>query len=217
VSDAAQKKLIIAVAFAVGVLAVLAGGYLMVISPKQSKASSLQTQIDDTSNKLTLALAAARRPSGQAQVDSSDLFRLSKAMPDRVDTAGAILDLSAVAHSAGVTVDALIPSDPVVPTSGSGYELVGIQATFGGTYAQVTNFVKQIQRLVAIKKGRISANGRLFGIDSIQLAPETPDALLLKATVKLETYMYSATAAAPVTDPTTTTSSNDLTASGATG
>jgi Tfp pilus assembly protein PilO len=214
VSDAAQKKVIIAVAFAVGVLVVLAGGYLMVISPKQTKSSALQKQVDDTSNKLTLALAAARRPSGQAQIDASDLFRLSKAMPDRVDTAGAILDLSAVAHAAGVTVDSLTPSDPVAPTTGSGYELVGISATFGGTYAQVTSFVKQIQRLVSVNKGRINANGRLFGIDSIQLAPDTPDSVLLKATVKLETYMYSATATAPVTAPTTP--SSDLSASGAT-
>jgi Tfp pilus assembly protein PilO len=214
VSDATQKKMIIAVAFAVGVLVVLAGGYLMVISPKQTKASSLQKQIDDTSNKLTLALAAARRPGGQAQIDASDLFRLSKAMPDRVDTAGAILDLSAVAHAAGVKIDALTPSDPVPPTSGSGYELVGISASFSGTYAQVTTFVKQIQRLVSVNKGRISANGRLFGIDSIQLAPDTPDSVLLKATVKLETYIYSATATAPVTTPTTP--SSDLSASGAT-
>jgi Tfp pilus assembly protein PilO len=214
VSDARQKKIIIAVAFAVGILVIVAGGYLMVISPKQTKATELQKQIDDTSSKLTLALAAARRPSGQAQIDASDLFRLSKAMPDRVDTAGAILDLSAVAHAAGVKVESLTPSDPVLPTTGSGYELIGIQATFSGSYAQVTSFVKQIQRLVSINKGRINANGRLFGIDSVQLTPDTPDSLLLKATVKLETYMYSATASAPVAAPTTP--STDLSASGAT-
>jgi Tfp pilus assembly protein PilO len=216
VSDATQKKTIIAVAFAVGVLVVLAAGYLMVISPKQTKASNLQKQIDDTSSKLTLALAAARQPSGKAQIDASDLFRLSKAMPDRVDTAGAILDLAALARQAGVTIDGLTPSDPVPPTTGSGYELVAMQASIGGTYGQITSFVKQLQRLVSIDKGRISANGRLFGIDSIQLAPELPDSLHLKATLKLETYIYSATSTAPVAAPTTTTTS-DLSASGATG
>ena len=47
-SDARQKKIIIAVGFAVGILVIVAGGYLMVISPKQTKATELQKQIDDT-------------------------------------------------------------------------------------------------------------------------------------------------------------------------
>jgi Tfp pilus assembly protein PilO len=216
-SDAGQKKLIISLAFALGVLAVLAGGYLMVLSPKQSKAASLQTSIDDTQNKLTLALAAAHSPSGKNTVDASDLFRLSKAMPDRVDTAGAILDLAAVARATGVSIDGLTPADPTAPLTGTGYELVPIAATISGRYAQITTFMKQIQRLVAVNQGRVVANGRLFGVDSIQLAPEAPNSLTLKATVKLETYIYSAASTAPAATTTTPATTDDLSATGANG
>ena len=119
-------------------------------------------------------------------------------MPDRLDTAGAILDLSKLAKATGVTIESLLPADPVAATTGS-YQLASITATFGGTYSQLTNLLGRARRLVAVHHGRIESSGRLFGVDSVQFVPDGPNSTLLKATVKFETYIYAT--AAPVTPP----------------
>jgi Tfp pilus assembly protein PilO len=214
VSDAKQKQLIVSGAFAVGVLAVLIVGYLMLISPKRAKAADLKSAAVTAQSQLTVAQAVARHPGGKS-VGATDLFRLSKAMPDSVDTAGAILDLAAVAKATGVSVDGLVPAEPVAATTG-GYELVPISATLIGTYRQLTNFLARLRRLVVVRHEQIFAQGRLFGVDSIQFLPSETDSSVLKATVKFETYVYSSAAAAA---PTTTTPAptTDLSASGATG
>ena len=74
-------------------------------------------------------------------------------MPDRVDTAGAILDLVAVARATGVTIDGLQPSDPT-PATSSGYESVPLTATVSGKYGQLTNFLAGMQRLVVVRHGQ---------------------------------------------------------------
>jgi Tfp pilus assembly protein PilO len=215
VTDAKQKQLIVSGAFAVGVLAVLIVGYLMLISPKKSKAVDLKREVANAQSQLTIAQAVARHPGGKSPAGAPDLFRLSKAMPDRVDTAGAILDLAAVGKATGVTVDGLTPSEPVAATAG-GYELVPISASLLGTYRQLTNFLARLRRLVVVRHDQIDARGRLFGVDSIQFLPSETDSAVLNATIKFETYVYSSAAAAT---PTTTTpaSTSDLSASGATG
>jgi Tfp pilus assembly protein PilO len=216
VSDAKQKKVIVVGAFAVGVLAILVVGYLMLISPKRSKAASLESEAVATQSKLTLALAASHEPGGKTPAGAPDLFRLSKAMPDRVDTAGAILDLSKLAKATGVTIESLLPSEPIAAPTGS-YQLASITATFSGTYSQLTNLLGRARKLVVIHHGRIESSGRLFGVDTIQFVPDTPNSSILKATVKFETYIYATAAPVTAPTPTTTDSTTDLAAAGATG
>jgi Tfp pilus assembly protein PilO len=214
VSDAKKKKLILVGAFAAAVLVVLIGGYMLVISPKQATAARLQHEAADTQNKLTLALVAARHPAPGAKTDASNLFRLSKAMPDDVDSSGAILDLVAAAKATGVSIDGLSTADPLAAPAG-GYELVPVVATVSGRYGQVTNFLARVRRLVAVRHGVVGAHGRLFGVDSISLAPGQSNPTNLSATVNFETYVYSgAIAAAPT--PAPAPSGSDLSAAGAT-
>jgi len=201
VSEAKKKKLITGGAFAAAVLVVLIGGYMFVVSPKQATAARLQREAADTQSKLTLALAAARHPAPGATTDASNLFRLSKAMPDAVDSSGAILDLVAAGKATGVTVDGLSTADPLPATAG-GYELVPVVATLHGRYGQLTNFLARVRRLVVVRHSMVGARGRLFGVDSINLVPDPANSTTLKAIVNFETYVYSSTVAAtPTTAP----------------
>lgn len=214
-SDARKKQVIVGGAFAAAVIVILLGGYMFVISPKQASAARLQREAADTQSKLTLALAAARHPAPGATSDASDLFRLSKAMPDEVDSSGAILDLVAAGKATGVTIDGLSTADPL-PAPAGAYELVPVIATLHGRYPQLTRFLARVRRLVAVRHGAIDARGRLFSVDSVTLAPDAANSTTLKATVNFETYVYSST---PAPAPTTTTpaeSSSDLSAAGAT-
>lgn len=210
-----KKTILIAAGCVVGVLIVLVGGYMTLVSPKKAKASALSSEVADTQTKLTVALAAARHPSRSPKDDAADLFRLSKAMPERVDIAGAILDLNATASASGVVLDGMTPSAPVAGTGG--YQSVPIQVMLHGRYGQFTNFLGALKRLVVVRGGKVNARGRLFGVDSIQFAAGVDGFPQLTATLQLQAYTYSPTAAAPST-PTTTTpdSSSSVAAAGAT-
>jgi Tfp pilus assembly protein PilO len=215
VTDARKKKVIVGGAFAAVALVILLGGYMFVVSPKQATAARLQREAADTQSKLTLALAAARHPAPGANNDASDLFRLSKAMPDDVDSSGAILDLVAAGKATGVTIDGLSTADPLPATAGA-YELVPVIATLHGRYGQLTSFLARVRRLVVVRNGAIGARGRLFGVDSITLAPDPANSTTLKATVNFETYVYSTTVAPAPTTTTPPASNSDLSAAGAT-
>lgn len=216
IADPKQKKLLMIGGCVVLVLAILGGGYFMVISPKRAKAASIDTQVAATQSQIALARVAATHPKGHAGVP--ELFRLDKAMPDRLDTAGAILDLVAVGHATGVSIDGIAPVGPTASTGG--YQTATMTATVSGRYGQLTNFVAGLEHLVVTKGGKVtSVTGRLFGIDGIQFAEGEAHFPQIKATIKLETYIYAPAGAAPTTTTTTTTtpSNSDLSASGGTG
>ena len=219
-----KKTLAIAAGCALGVLVVLVGGYMMLVSPKKANAASLHRDIAGAQTKLTTARAAARRPSRPARGGAPDLFRLSKAMPDQVDIAGAILDLNATARASGVALDGLTPSAPAPSSSGAAYESVPIQVMLHGRYGQFTNYLRALKQLVVVRHGKVNARGRLFEVDSIQFEEGDDGFPQLKATIKLEAYTYSpastSASTTPTTTPTTTTadspSSSSVSAAGAT-
>lgn len=212
-----KKTLLIGAACAAGVLVVLVGGYMTLVSPKQSKAKSLRNEVADTQTKLSAALVAARHPNRSSRSDAPDVFRLSKAMPDGVDIAGAILDLNTAARSTGVVLDGLTPAAPAEATNG--YQSVPIQVMLHGRYPQFTRFLGALKQLVVVRDGRVKARGRLFGVDSIQFAAGADGFPQLAATLQLQAYTYSPAAATPPSSsPTTTTpdTSASVSAAGAT-
>jgi Tfp pilus assembly protein PilO len=198
-----KKTLVIVAGCALGVLVVLVGGYMTLVSPKKARDAALQHDIAAEQNKLASAHAAARHRDRPDSNRASDLFRLSKAMPDQVDIAGAILDLNAVARASGVRLDGLTPSAPVA-SSGS-YESVPIQVLMHGRYGQFTNFLGRLKQLVGLRHGDVDARGRLFAVDSIQFAAGDDGFPQLSATLQIEAYTYSPSKA---TSPPTTTSTD---------
>lgn len=212
-----KRTLLIGAACAAGVLVVLVGGYMTLVSPKQSKAASLRSEVADTQSKLSAALAAAHHPNRSSQSDAPDAFRLSKAMPDSVDIAGAILDLNTTARRTGIVLDGLTPAQPAEATNG--YQSVPIQVMLHGRYGQFTNFLGALKQLVVVRDGNVKARGRLFGVDSIQFAAGTDGFPQLTATLQLQAYTYSPAAATPPSSSQTTTTpdtSASVSAAGAT-
>lgn len=152
------------------VLLLVAGlGYLVLVGPKRSKASSLETEIAQTELQLAQARIANRKPKGTSDV--ADLFRLTKAVPNRPDMPGLLLELSRVARNTGVSFDSITPQ---TPTASTGYQLMPIGLTFRGNYYQLSDFLFRLRNLVAVHSGRLNINGRLFTIDTVQF-DEDPD------------------------------------------
>jgi Tfp pilus assembly protein PilO len=212
-----KKTLLVAAGCAIGVLVVLVGGYMTLVSPKKAKVASLQKHVAATQTKLATALAASRHPSRHQQDHAPDLFRLARAMPDQVDIAGAILDLNATAQATGVTLDGITPSTPVAGTGD--YQSVPIDVAMHGRYSGFANFLRGLKQLVVVRHGTVHAHGRLFGVDSVQFAEGDDKFPQLKATIALEAYTYgpssaSSTTAATTTDTTTTTTTSSSTSGG---
>jgi type IV pilus assembly protein PilO len=163
------------------------------------------------------AALAAKHKTGSEQdttIRIADLFGLTKAMPDKTDMAGIMLELDSVASSAGVGFASITPGAVAVK---SGYTAVPINLTFQGSYYDLADFLFRLRNLVVVRDGKLGVDGRLFSLDSLSLQ-EGPNGLpQVQAALTVNAYVYAGgqPAAAPAAPtPTTTTGTAQAGATG---
>lgn len=180
---------------AAGVLVVmLAVGWFALIGPKRAEATSLQRQIEE----VQMQIAAAQHAGSGAQpptVRVADLFELSRAMPNRIDMASVLLQLSDVATETGVNFQSITPHDPVVLGS---YQRVGIDLVFEGHFYDLSDFLFRLRNLVGVYDGKLAATGRLFSVDTISFDEGELQFPQVKATLTVSAYIFGDGAPAPV-------------------
>jgi Tfp pilus assembly protein PilO len=208
------------VAVAVGVLLYLLATWFLFVSPKRAEAARLQDEVVAAEARLTEARAQSGRPQG-AQSRVSDLFSLAKAMPSSSDQASLLLELDLLARKSGVTI-AGISMDEAAPLAG-GSTAVPVGVTVGGTYRQITRFVRQMRGLVGLRGGDPYAKGRLLTVQSIELTESQEKGFPnLDAVLVLNAHVYDGPIplATPVTPPASsgdgTETTSTATAAGAT-
>jgi Tfp pilus assembly protein PilO len=187
----------------VGVLILAAVAYFVLVGPKRGEAGRLADEIAELQTKVQTAKLAG-------------LFELTKAMPDKDDMPGIILEINAIAEASGVTFKSIAPQPLVL---GQGYRSLPISLSFEGNYYDLTDFLFRMRNLVAVRDGKLSAAGRFFTLDTIDMH----DAGLprIEAVLVVSAYSYdpaaqAAAAVAPVTGtpPPTTTAPADAAAAG---
>jgi hypothetical protein len=149
--------------------------------------------------RLADAQAAANRPR-TAGGPVSDVLRLAKAMPGSDDQPGLVLELSRLASSTGVTLQSIGSQAPVVapgaPTT------IPVVVTLGGSFHKISKFLQGTRTLVVVRRGRLRATGRLFTVQSVELAESATDGFpMLDATITLNAFVYDgpiAAAEAPI-------------------
>ena len=217
-----NPKVAIGAAVAGGLLLALAG-WLLLVSPARSKSAELGTQIATTQSEITTRRAAiARKPTIEVDVRTTDLFRLTKAVPGRTDMPGIVLELNRVAGGTGVTFNSITPSAGV---AAQGYNVLPLSVVVNGRFGQVNTFLHDLRKLVTVRKSRLNASGRLFAIDNVEVA-ESADAKFpnVQATITLDAFVYAGGVqpgvdpAAPNANPSDTSSppSSGAVAAGAT-
>jgi type II secretory pathway pseudopilin PulG len=187
----------------VAVLAVAAGGYFFLVAPQRAKASDLQGQIDTVQQQLEDHRIATLRAGSVQKIEVADLFRLSKAMPDRADMSGVLLELNRVAADSGITFESISPQTAVPVT---GYQAVPIQLTFKGNFYNLSDFLYRLRTLVHVEDGRLAATGRLFAIDTLDFGESQDGFPMIAATLVVDAFVYGTGAPATATPPTTSTS-----------
>ena len=193
------------------------GGYSMVIAPQGVKAAKLQKEADSVQFQIYKRQAEIKKGLHPPTIQTADLFKLARAMPDRTDMPGIILTLSDLARSAGIKFDLIEPVTGGPLPSGS-YETDRIHLLFNGDFYGLSDFLYRLRSLVAVRDGNLDASGRLFNVDTVTFSVLTDSFPRISAELFVNAYVYGSTAppvaAAPTTtnpDGTTTTTTSPTT------
>lgn len=176
------------IAAGAAVLVFAAALWFLLVAPKRSAAADAEVKLADAELRLAEAQAAANRQHGSG-APASDVFRLAKAMPASTDQPGLVLEIARLAGRTGVTLRAVTPETPAAAVGGP--TLIPLSVGVGGSYAQITRFLRATRGLVSVRNGKIRATGRLFTIQSITLTESAAHGYpKLDATVVLNAYVY---------------------------
>jgi Tfp pilus assembly protein PilO len=226
-----RQELIAVIALVVLGVVVAIAGLVLAVLPQRSHAKSLDAEIAATQAKLiSLQQNGHRGP----VIRAAQLFQLAHAMPDSADMPGLIVDLARAARDAKVSLLSVSPSPPIAQPDGA--NAVPLKISLVGSWTGIAKFLHELRSNVRVKGGKLSVDGRLFTVDTVELSPNapavssasgTPSAATapsgeLAVSLSVNAFSYG-TPPAPVvttsTDTTTTTSSADssVQASGSVG
>jgi Tfp pilus assembly protein PilO len=174
---------------AASVLVALVAGWFLVVSPKRSEANKLQTEIGEVEAQIDAREAALNRPQAapKSAIRVADLFELSRAMPDRADIPGVLLQLSRVAEETGVVFDSITPHDPVPQAS---FQQIDFDLVFEGRFYDLSDFLYRLRNLVGVHDGVLNATGRLFTVGSISFDQGSSQFPQVKATLTVSAYLF---------------------------
>lgn len=210
-----NRRAVTALAVA-GLVAVLAAGWFLLVTPKRERSAKLDDEIAAVQAQITTREADLANPTADVRLRASDRYRLAKAMPDSVDMAGIILDLSRLARSSGVSFSAITPTTPV---ASAGYTVQPVGVVLEGRFANLTRFLRDVRTLVLVRDGTLDARGRLYAVDQVEFSqPDDETGFpLVKATLAVDAFVFSPGAAAEGDGSTSDTTAADGTvAAGAT-
>jgi Tfp pilus assembly protein PilO len=187
--DKLTPKVVAALA-AVAVAAVALIGWFGLVSPQRSKTSDLDRQIAETQTQLAVAKADAG--SGSGKTGASALV-LARAMPQRVGMPGVLRQLLRAANRSDVRLDSVTPA---AATAGTGYETVPMDIAVTGRYFAIQSFLHRLRTQTRVVGDRVHASGRLFNVETVNLAAGEAELPQLTATIHLNAFTYSGSAAA---------------------
>ncbi|MEP6909983.1 MAG: type 4a pilus biogenesis protein PilO [Actinomycetota bacterium] len=196
------------IGIAVGLLVYALAGYFLLVSPQRGKAADLKKETAATRVQIDQYRALSAQAKATPPIRVAELFRLTKAMPDQVDMAGILLELSRVARESGIEFDSISPQGAAPVT---GYSSVPITLEFDGNYYELSDFLFRLRNLVRVRAGQLDAQGRLFVVDTVSFSESTHSFPRIKASLTVHAFVYgdvSTAGAAPAapagTDPTST-------------
>jgi len=182
----------------VGLLVAGALGYFVLISPKRSEASELTAQIASTDTEIQtrrLALRQSQSPTVEP-IKAADLFRVTKAMPNKSDMPGVLLELNRIARETGIRFESITPADGA---DAGGYLRQPIDLVFEGNFYELSDYLYRLRTLVSVHNGELRATGRLFTVRTLSFVEGEGGFPQIKATLGVDAYVYGT--GAPVLTP----------------
>jgi hypothetical protein len=200
-----------------GCLLVVAAAWFLAVSPQRAKVSEAQSSLTAAQADLVQRRLALARPSAAVSIKPSDLYRLTKALPNDTGMSGILLDVNRLAASNKLDFRSITPSST---TLGAGYVQQPLAVLVEGRFADVSHFLGDVRNLVSVRRGRLNARGRMYSVTKVEIgAPGAGKKFpVVQATVTVNAYTFSAPPPAATPDPSTTTdpSTSGTVAAGAT-
>ena len=97
--------------------------------------SELQTQLATSQTELSQRRQALARPSAAVTIKPSDLYRLTKALPNDTSMSGILLDVNRLAGGNDLDFRSITPSSPVL---GTGYVQQPLAVIVQGRFSDVS-------------------------------------------------------------------------------
>jgi type IV pilus assembly protein PilO len=199
------------VAFGAGAAALvllLVASWFLLVAPKRSEAAEVEQQVAAKQVELANKRAALADPSANLQVKASDLYRLTKALPDSTDMAGILLDVNRLAAKNSLGFRSVTPGTPEVGADSMSVPLI---LTVQGRFTSVSGFLRDVRTLVRVRNGRLDARGRTYSVSQLDLGPPDEQKYpTVKATITVRAHSFVTPApAAPATPSTSPPASSD--------
>jgi Tfp pilus assembly protein PilO len=208
-------------------------GYFTLIAPKRSTAADLKKQSAAVQAEIDKNRSSAFQHTLPA-VRSANVFALTQAMPNTLDTPDVLITLSQLAKASGISFDEISTQGastgsstisaavgtPTLATSDP-FATQPIQAKFTGSYYNLLTFLQRVRNLVRVENGRLFTAGRLFDVSAVSLAEGPTTWPQVTATLTINEFVpqtvTAATTPAPgSTDTTSTTTTATTTTSNST-
>jgi Tfp pilus assembly protein PilO len=202
----------------VATLAVIAGFWFLVLSPKRDEVSKATAEVGTAQARLDAArlkLAAGEAAKREYNKQLLTIARLGKAVPPTEDTPSLLYQLQRTAENAGVdfrslTIEAApaaaaaaaapAPTDPAAAgtTAPVTTEITPIpfNVKFRGEFSQLRKFMLAIQSYAKPKGDTLDVRGRLLTVDGIAMTPDKADFPMVSAELVVTAYK------APLADAT---------------
>ena len=201
---------------AAGGVLLFAAAWFLVVAPQRSQANELVGKVNVAEGELAQRRVALAHPSASVTVKPSDLYRLTKALPDGTDMSSILIDVDQIARDNNLAFTSITPASPV---SGTGYMQQPLAVVVQGRFASISRFLAELRSLVSVHGGRLDARGRLYTVSKVDVnAPDSPAVYpIVKAAVTLNAYSFSQAAPTTTLPSTPTTSGSSSTGTVAAG
>jgi len=200
------------------VLAAVGAGWMFLVSPKRSEASSLNTQISSEQSQLTAAqgqVAAGMNARHEFAGQYAELAKLGEAVPPDDDIPSLIYQVQSAASAShvsfrglqlssagtsssssstspnGQTTTTQLPPGAAVGAAGLPTEQFTI--TLAGNYFNLSTFFNKLEGFVFTEDGTLMIRGRLMSINAISLVPGPTGFPQITASVSATTYIVPPT------------------------
>jgi hypothetical protein len=201
---------------AVAVLASAAAYWMLALSPKREQATKLSASITKKQGDLTAAkteLATYEHAKAGYKANYTLIARLGKAVPADDDVRSLLVQINSAAGRSKVDFRSIAvgggggappaaaeggstaaPTPPGATTVGSaGFAQMPFTFSFKGTFFSLGDFIKRVDRFVAVKQQRMDVTGRLMVLDKISLLPDATGFPNIRAQIGATTYLLPAT------------------------
>jgi Tfp pilus assembly protein PilO len=168
-------------------LAIIAAGYLMVVSPESQKASKLSGEVQSARQQLQSAeTQAAEATSARSRYAASyaSLVSIGPAVPASGETPSLVYALASATHNRNVEFQSITagngpggsssssPSSASASTAAATFTAEPFTFGFHGSFVDLYKLLDQMEAFTnQTAVGSLQVSGRLLTIDGIQLAP----------------------------------------------